>query len=754
MRYAAGILACMLIALVGVVWAQVPTDLSDFFLPGSQPLESGNLEHPDKCDNCHGGYDLQAEPAFNWRGGMMAQAARDPFYFACVTVSNQDAPDVGDLCIRCHSPAGWLEGRSVPTDGSALNSNDREGVQCDFCHKFVKPSGIGENPYPGDADYTSGTYPQDQSYLGTITAIPSVSANGMYIVDNNNAKRGPFVDAAARHQMLYSPFHRDADLCGTCHDVSNPVYNRIGGITQMYAPNDWQTPPPSDDPYTMFPVERTFSEWTKSDYANIGVFAPQFAGNKPDGIVSTCQDCHVKDVLGAGCNKKGAPIRPDMPLHDMTGGNTVVPSWTAALWPNEVNTAALDAGVQRATEMLQKAATLTLAVQPASVGYTVTVTVTNETGHKLPSGYPEGRRIWLNVKVYDVNGGLINEFGHYDFSTGILQHDTKIYEIKPGISARLAPIVGLPAEPSFHFVLNDTIYNDNRIPPRGFTNSAYDSIQSPPVNYTYLDGQYWDDTEFSVPAEAALVVATLYYQATSKEYVEFLQTENQTNNWGNILYDLWNTTGKAAPVAMATERYQIQAIEDNQPPTAPSNLTATAVSSAQIDLAWDASTDNFSVAGYNVYRDGVQVATTIDPAYADTRLQPSTTYSYYVTAFDEAGNISTASNTATATTNQQKGGGGGKPRAISAVPHALDVYVHSNVISQPTRIDYALPQSGNVSIEVYNVMGQRVTLIYSGWKSAGVHSAMWSPAEVSSGVYFLRVKLGSEFVTRKITVLR
>jgi hypothetical protein len=40
-----------------VLLADVPTTLNDFFLPGSQPGQSGNIEHPDKCDNCHGGYD-------------------------------------------------------------------------------------------------------------------------------------------------------------------------------------------------------------------------------------------------------------------------------------------------------------------------------------------------------------------------------------------------------------------------------------------------------------------------------------------------------------------------------------------------------------------------------------------------------------------------------------------------------------------------------------------------------------------------
>src|SRR5574341_568221 len=102
----------------------VPNEIQQ---PGTQPREAGTLETPDKCDNCHGGYNRAVEPGFNWRGSMMAQAARDPLFYACMAIANQDAPESGDLCIRCHSPAGWLEGRSAPTDGSALNNNDQIG---------------------------------------------------------------------------------------------------------------------------------------------------------------------------------------------------------------------------------------------------------------------------------------------------------------------------------------------------------------------------------------------------------------------------------------------------------------------------------------------------------------------------------------------------------------------------------------------------------------------------------------------------
>ena len=623
-----------------VVWAaSAPTTINDFFLPGSQPGQSGQLQTPDKCDNCHGGYDTAVEPAFNWRGSMMAQAARDPLFYACLAVANQDAPESGDLCIRCHSPAGWLEGRSSPTDGSALNNNDREGVQCDFCHKLVKPTLLGGNPYPSDADYTGGTYSEDQSYLSILNPIPGWSANGMYIADSNNAKRGPFVDAVARHQMFYSPFHSDAALCGTCHDVSNPVFSRDSNGN--YVPNTFDQPAPDFNPHSMFPVERTYSEWTMSAFATTpgGVETDgRFGGNKSK--VSTCQDCHMQDVTGVGCNKRGAPTRDDLPLHDLTGGNTFVPQTLAALWPGEVDPAALDAGVTRARSMLQRAAELDVSSTSAS---TLKVTVTNETGHKLPSGYPEGRRIWLNVKFFDANGDLISESGGYNPDTAAFTTPpAKIYEAKLGMTSNTD---------SFHFVLNNHVVKDNRIPPRGFTNANFATIQSPPVGYTYEDGHCWDETSYTMPDGTAYAEVRLYYQAVSPEYIAFLKTENHTNDAGNTLYQAWLSAGKSAPELMAMATWGTKPA-DTQAPSAPTSLTASAASRSEIDLSWSASTDNIGVTGYYILRDGVNVATATTTSYRDVRLKRNTTYCYAASAFDQAGNISPSSNQACATTSK------------------------------------------------------------------------------------------------------
>ena len=132
------IIFLMLLGGIGVAMAalSVPSTIDQ---PGTQPGDVRNLESPDKCDNCHGGYDPAVEPAFNWRASMMANAGRDPIFWATLAITEQDLDGAGDLCIRCHSTAGWLAGRSTPTDGSGLTAGDADGVECDFCHKLTNP---------------------------------------------------------------------------------------------------------------------------------------------------------------------------------------------------------------------------------------------------------------------------------------------------------------------------------------------------------------------------------------------------------------------------------------------------------------------------------------------------------------------------------------------------------------------------------------------------------------------------------------
>lgn len=95
--------------------------------------------------------------------------------------------------------------------------------------------------------------------------------------------------------------------------------------------------------------------------------------------------------------------------------------------------------------------------------------------------------------------------------------------------------------------------------------------------------------------------------------------------------------------------------EDITEPSAPANLAATAVSGAQVNLTWSASTDNVGTTAYAIYRDGTYIAMTGATSYQSTGLSPNTSYSFVVTALDAAGNESLPAS-ATATTSS--GGGG------------------------------------------------------------------------------------------------
>jgi uncharacterized repeat protein (TIGR01451 family) len=537
------------------------TTREDFVFPGTQP---GHIEDaiPSTldCNICH------TEPIYDqWRGSMMSQSGRDPVMWAALAVANHDAPGAGDFCLRCHTPKGWLEGRSQPADGSGLISDDVEvGVACEVCHRMVDPA-----PSSSPTDETAQIDVGIRQALTTTVPLDH-AANAMMIVDPFDRRRGPFSfnPDLSFHTAYRSSFFEGSDyyltasrLCGTCHNVDNPVLSWDEGRGE-YWPNGSDLAPPSVDKGQLFPLERTFDEWANSAYATQqGVYAPRFAGEKPDGVVRSCQDCHLRRATGVAADDAFNPVQRDcvttgcLPVHDLTGGNAWVPQIlqdTRWRLHSADEAAFLDGTVLRARAMLQKAATLTTTLEVSGTQKVATVRVINETGHKLPTGYPEGRRMWLNLRAYDSDGNLVYESGTYNPATGVLSvdPDTKVYETKQGISADLAAELGRPelAGESFHFVLNNEIVKDNRIPPRGFTQAAYDQPGLRPVGATFVDGQHWDDTVYILPQEVERVMVTLYYQTSSKEYTDFLRANGGVD--GVTLGELWETS-KSPPEVMA-----------------------------------------------------------------------------------------------------------------------------------------------------------------------------------------------------------
>jgi hypothetical protein len=550
-RHALRLFAVSTVFLVaGSVSAEpLPTTRNDFAMPGTQPLTvTDDFAIPGDCTSCHSDYGQpQVEPWRNWQGSMMAQSGRDPVTYAAMAIANQDATAAGETCIRCHMPKGWLEGRSVPEDATATTAADREGVQCAVCHRLVDPEATPGNPA------------EDAAILAALTAPVTVTGGAQMVVDPLDRLRGPFDIVAdlgsdphtPSRTTIVSQYHKSSRLCGTCHNVLNPAFTRQPDGS--YALNDLDTP---GDPALAFPEQSTYDEWLNSDYATTGVYAPQFGGNQP--VVSTCQDCHMRAVSGKDANL--GLRRDDLPLHDLVGANTFTPRIIPdhPVFGAEVDAEILEEGAQKAEALLRRSATLEADIEAG----VLTVRVINETGHKLPTGYPDGRRMWLHVRAFDADRTVVFESGRYlsDEAQIVGYHaepedpgydaSLRVWEAEQGMDAAMAALSGNEEGAGFHLAINNVRVKDNRIPPRGFTNAAYEAFDGHPIGGTFADGQYWDDVEYPVGPSAVGAEITLYYQTLSKNYVEFLRDENVTNIAGPLLYDLWEANGKSAPVTM------------------------------------------------------------------------------------------------------------------------------------------------------------------------------------------------------------
>lgn len=626
----------LLLANTGPFFAP-PTDIQQ---PGTQPYQAALMGGLGACDGCHGYYDQDVEPVENWMGSMMAQAGRDPVFWAALAVAEGDFPGSGNYCIRCHSPRGWHEGRANLSDGSGLDPlQDHNGVECSICHNMVDPTGL-EHPGQQFAPYVAnnGGAPPEGWY-----------GSGMQVLAGNSTRYGPYATSAAGHSWAQSLFHRSSDLCGTCHDVSNPLTGDLapgnGALTPL-PPGQFSGIAGSpvngkaafnNAPYSYGVVERTYSEHKASSLSTTPVSAyaslpadikrgaikrardqALIAGNNgdhEDGTTRffTCQSCHMEPVEGEGAAFGIAPLRYDLARHDLTGGNTWVPNaiqWLDNQTPSLLRLgagltptmkAAMNRGVLRARATLQRAGALDITDN--------TLRVTNLTGHKLITGYPEGRRMWLRTRWRNEQNQLLREDGTYgSFTTtvngqnytvsSITDPNAQIWQTKLGITQDWALqliLLGVPAtlplsfdrvtgnvtmtliqlasmppgtaHETFHFVLNNKVLADNRIPAYGTSRAASTTRNTLPVPPTQFgnpaaNGVYdhFDVVPLSPPVGATRADVELLYQTSSWEYIQFLRLANPGTSpflatAGQELFDAYRNTGGSAPEVMTTARW-------------------------------------------------------------------------------------------------------------------------------------------------------------------------------------------------------
>lgn len=82
---------------------------------------------------------------------------------------------------------------------------------------------------------------------------------------------------------------------------------------------------------------------------------------------------------------------------------------------------------------------------------------------------------------------------------------------------------------------------------------------------------------------------------------------------------------------------------DAAAPSVPANIAIQQVSATGANVSWATSTDDVGVAGYQIFRNNIQIASAGGPPYADTGLSSGAAYTYAVAAYDAAGNVSSRS---------------------------------------------------------------------------------------------------------------
>ena len=505
----------MFMNLLGALVTTLLVAQTEIPLQGTQPGDLLAPPEPSSRCGCHFEFDedIYTEPGQSYSATAMALSALDPLFQAALSVAHQDEPRLSPTCLRCHAPAGWLGGRSQPGDGSSLEGEDFEGVTCDVCHRMVKPD---DGP----------------THIG----------DGQYTISNSVDKRGPRGSPPVTgHRSQRSDYLKSSEACGVCHSLFNPLERAHDAD--------------GNDLGFEYYEQRTYEEWRDSKFAT----------------EKSCIDCHMARVEGYSCREK-TNLYPDLAHHAIVGGNAFVGQAVALLYPE----LELDAQARRVKDLVraQLASASSLEILSAEPlievesgdSVQLKVRLTNKTGHKLPTGYPEGRRVYLELSLKLEGSSPIIISGYWDPTTGDLVEDEQLrtYETKHG---------RVGEGRTQHLALANQILTDTRIPPEDFRPTAADMH---PVGRDYGTPPYrhWDEHEFSIPIPEGIRTVTTgtitvraLHQVTSGKYVRFLlDSLGEDDVRARKLKTAYLALGRVPPEPMATAIQPIRVLKKTIPP--------------------------------------------------------------------------------------------------------------------------------------------------------------------------------------------
>jgi len=484
---------------------------------GDKSFVSDHFSGSATCAECHNGLrdsdgtDVSIES--DWKTSMMANAAIDPFWQAKVASEMKRNPslehELQHVCTRCHAPMANVEadlqgvgltlfehGEIDPTHPYFDEAMD--GVSCTLCHQI-----------------------EDSELLGTEAA----DTGGFTIDPSSRVSYGP-VPAPQINPMLnssgFTPVHSahmsSSEACAACHDLRTPFVDGDG------------LPVSIDGLPAHFPEQMVYSEWENSIYAGEGEEA------------RSCQDCHMPATDGVKLASRPSRLNPvdDFSRHQFLGANTVMMDII------DQNSEALGATsadfgptIARTRAHLATAANVEIVQHTLANGrLTVDVKVSNNGGHKLPSGYPS-RRAFLNFRVSDAAGNTLFESGRMnadgsiegvaaDTDRGTFEPHYQVIDSPDQVQVYESVMANTDGEPTYTLMEAANYLKDNRLTPRGF-----DKAQVPAKVGVY--GQAQQDADFNqgsdtlryqVPLGAAAgpyqVEVRLQYQPLGHAYVQDL----------------------------------------------------------------------------------------------------------------------------------------------------------------------------------------------------------------------------------------
>ena len=484
---------------------------------GDAAFVSAHFSGSANCAECHNGLsdingaDVSIES--DWKTSMMANAAIDPFWQAKVASEMKRNPqlehELQQVCTRCHAPMANVEAELQGTDLHLFDQGEinpahpyfdaaMDGVSCTLCHQ------IEDSELLGTEEGDTGRFSIDPTAKLAYGPVVAPQANPML----NSSGFMP----------VHSAHMSGSEACAACHDLRTNFVDADG------------VPVTVDGLPAHFPEQMVYSEWENSVYASEGEEA------------RSCQDCHMPEVDGVKLANRPRRLSAvdDFSRHQFLGVNTVMMD-VIDRNSEVLGATSADFGptIERTREHLATAASVEVVQHTLAGGrLTVDVKVTNNGGHKLPSGYPS-RRAFLHFRVSDANGNTVFESGRMNADGSIVgvaadtdrstyENHHQVIDNPDQVQVYEAVMANTDSEPTYTLLEAANYLKDNRLTPRGFDKSkvpakigVYGMAQD---DADFNDGS--DTVRYDVPVGSAAgpyqVEVKLQYQPLGHAYVEDL----------------------------------------------------------------------------------------------------------------------------------------------------------------------------------------------------------------------------------------